>query len=227
MEELLRGEEEEPAPELTSVAEGGDDQEENKEKGDPQYDWVGEGMRAREAAEHKGTESKEEYGLAYRLRRQKEDIMAKKTKGGPARPGAPPTGLVEKMSSRRSALAESSSSSSDSDFSDDDCEEREKTDNPCMGGASASQEIGVAKKAMIASAQAKKEKAEVDGANWKPIPQVLGADWAEWAEYEINKERTMARLPLGNGEYVYYTAIKDGAGMIENFTKFKDGDLSV
>jgi hypothetical protein len=115
----------------------------------------------------------------------------------------------------------------DSEFSDD-CSEREGTDDPCFGGADASKEVGIAQKDAIAAARARKEAAAVDGDKWKPIPEVLGPEWGEngWAEFEINKERTTVRRSL-DGEYVYYTAIKNGAGVIENFTDVKDGGLRV
>ena len=63
--------------------------------------------------------------------------------------------------------------------------------------------------------------AAINGAKWKPIPEVLGDNWgvAGWWDYEVNEERTVARFPLGNGEYEYYTAIKDRAGIVLDFKK--------
>lgn len=109
---------------------------------------------------------------------------------------------------------------------EDSCDEGEeyskKNGTPCPKNENlSSSKVGDRIKSAMAAA--------INSANWKPLPQVLGAEWdgAGWGNYEINEEQTMARSPLENGDYAYYTAIKNDAGMITDFKVFKDDDLSV
>ena len=82
----------------------GDAPKEEEKKGDPQYDWIGEGMRAREEANKKM--AKEDCDLPCQLKQKAKEIQEKKG-GGPVKRVSAPEGLAAELAARRAGLGES------------------------------------------------------------------------------------------------------------------------
>lgn len=81
---------------------GADAPKEEEKQGDPQYDWIGEGMRARAAENKKMAE--EDCDLPCQLEQKRSEIIEKKKKGETVKSGAPLTGLAAKLAKRRASL---------------------------------------------------------------------------------------------------------------------------
>ena len=85
----------------TGGADAPKEEEKEEQKGDPQYDWIGDGMRAKEAEQKKM--AKEDCDLPCQLQQQRSKIMEKK-KGESVKSDAPLTGLAAKLAKRRASL---------------------------------------------------------------------------------------------------------------------------